>query len=168
MDHGTGTKRSAIEPYFANMESNTSLFVALDASTHNQQILNLSFCQKELWAVGVAHGDLTSMQLLLQCKTDKGSQTQHTGTWNWCKLFWMASIEQGFDRQTDRIHWQDAALKTLPAVDHLRQQLVKVFGWVCHVCCRCVQLISAKRYAFVNLKTGTEKPSCNFENHQSE
>ena len=62
----TRTKRSAIEPYFANMESNTSLFVALDASTHNQQILNLSFCQKELWAVGVAHGDLTSMQLLLQ------------------------------------------------------------------------------------------------------
>jgi len=62
------------------MESNTSLFVALDASTHNQQILNLSFCQKELWAVGVAHGDLTSMQLLLQCKTDKGSQAQHTGT----------------------------------------------------------------------------------------
>ena len=43
---------------------------------------------------------------------------------------------------TDRILWQDAALKTLPAVDHLRQQLVKVFGWICHVCCRCVQLIT--------------------------
>lgn len=144
------------------MESNTSLFVALDASTHNQQILNLSFCQKELWAVGVAHGDLTSMQLLLQCKTDKGSQTQHTGIWNWCKRFWVASMEHGFDRQDSLTR---CSTQNPPSSWPLETTACQ--GIWMNLSCM-LQMCPTHNYAFANLKTGTEKPSCNFENHQSE